>query len=232
MQKLTVLLAFILMSACVVADDSVRTISVTGNGSASVEPDRAMVSMSIVARDRSLATAQKQAADVTAKVLALCDDLDIKRERVDTTGSSVRPDYRWNREREEQELRGYIAERRLRVDVRDLDILGQVVEGAVAAGVNQVSPPVLDTGKRRDMYRDALENAADDARANARRLAKTLDAKVGAVLQISDGSVAPAPRPQLRMAASMASDAESSETYNAADLSVRAMVQVVFALED
>lgn len=232
MQKLAVILAFIAMSACSMADDAERTISVTGNGSASVEPDRATVSMSIVARHKSLASAQKQAADVTAKVLVLCDDLDIKRDRVDTTGSSIRPDYRWNREREEQELRGYIAERQIRVSVRDLDKLGKVVEGAVAAGVNQVSPPVLDSGKRRDMYRDALANAAEDARANARRLARTLDAKVGAVLQISDGSQAPTPRPQLRMAANMASDAESSETYNAADLSVRATVQVVFALED
>lgn len=220
------------MGACAMAEDEMRTVTVTGVGAASVEPDRAIVRMSIVAREKTLNAAQQRSADVSAAVLALLDGLDIDRERVDTTGASVSPDYRWDREREEQVLRGYIAQRQLIVDVRDLEKLGVVVEGAVKAGVNQVTPPRLDSGDRREAYRDALEMAATDARANAERLANSLGARLGDVIQISDGSYTPAPMPQLRMAPAMAMEADAGQTYNAADLQFNATITVVFALTD
>lgn len=223
---------FLSMGACVMAEDEIRTVTVTGIGSASVEPDRAIVRMSIVAKEKTLDVAQKRSADVSAAVLSLLDGLDIDRERVDTTGASVSPDYRWDREREEQVLRGYIAQRQLVVEIRDLEKLGAVVEGAVKAGVNQVTPPQLDSGGRRGAYREALEVAAKDARANAERLAKSLGAKLGDVIQISDTSHSPVPMPQVRMASTMAMEADAGQTYNAADLHFNATITVVFGLTD
>lgn len=219
----------LLASACTVADDMARTVSVTGTGRVSAMPDRASVHMSIVSRAKELAAAQAGAAKVTATVLSLTDELDIERNNVDTTGATVRPDYRWNRETEQQELRGYIAERQMNVRVDDLDILGQLIEGAVAAGVNQVSPPQLDSSKREALHREALAKAATAARANAKVLAESLGAKLGDPVSISDGSVTPRPPvPQARMAVAMESDAAA--TYNASDLTFTATVAAVFEL--
>ena len=160
----------------------------------------------------------------------MTDELDIERNKVDTTGATVRPDYRWNRQTELQELRGYIAERQMNVRVDDLDILGELIEGAVAAGVNQVSPPQLDSSKREALHREALAKAAIDARANAKVLAETLGAKLGDPVSISDGSVTPRPPvPQARMAAAVM-ESDSAATYNASDLTFFATVAVVFAL--
>lgn len=212
------------------ADDMTQTISVTGNGLVSTEPDRATVQMSIVSRAKELDAAQAGAAKVTASVLSLTDKLDIDRNKVDTTGATVRPDYRWNREKEEQELRGYIAERQMGVKVDDLEKLGRLVEGAVAAGVNQVSAPQLDSSRRESMHREALALAAKDARANAKVLAETLGAKLGDPISVSDRSAPPQPPvPQARMA-SMAMESDSAATYNAGDLTFTASVTVVFEL--
>lgn len=212
------------------ADDMTQTISVTGNGLVSTEPDRATVQMSIVSRAKELDAAQAGAAKVTASVLSLTDKLDIDRNKVDTTGATVRPDYRWNREKEEQELRGYIAERQMGVKVDDLEKLGRLVEGAVAAGVNQVSAPQLDSSRRESMHREALALAAQDARANAKVLAETLGAKLGDPISVSDRSAPPQPPvPQPRMA-SMAMESDSAATYNAGDLTFTASVTVVFEL--
>ena len=214
------------------AADQVRTITVSGTGYAEVEPDRAIVRMSIVARDPVLAAAQKQASEVTNKVLKMTDRLDIPRDQVDTTGASVRADYRWNREKEEQELRGYIAERQIAVVIKDLNKLGALVESAVGAGVNQVSPPQLDSSKRQDTYRQALSTAAADAQANAAVLVETLGAKLGEVMSINASVNAPRPpQPQLNVRA-MSADASAVESYNAADLSFNANVSVVFELID
>lgn len=232
MRQILFAITLLLFSAYSLAQTEPRTITVTGTGSATAVPDRASVHMSIVARSATVIEAQAAAADVTAKVLAMTDDLDIDRDAVDTTGASVRPDYRWNREREEQELRGYIAERQIRVDLKDLEKLGELVEGAVKVGVNQVSPPQLDSSKRRDAYRDALDAAARDARANARQLASSLGATLGAVLQISSTSRPPPPIQYARALAADAMEAQAPQTYNAASLEFDATITAVFELED
>ncbi|MBT8088097.1 MAG: SIMPL domain-containing protein [Gammaproteobacteria bacterium] len=204
-----------------------------GTGFASVAPDRATLQMSIVAREPTLAAAQEAAAAVTNKVLEMTDRMDIDRDQVDTTGASVRPDYRWNRQKEEQELRGYIAERRISVEVEDLEKLGVVVEGAVDAGVNQVSPPQLDSSKRKATYRQALSAAARDAKANALQLTDALGAELGPVISINSGSSEP--RPPVPFPAgvrAMAVEADAVESYNAADLGFNAAVTVVFQLQE
>ncbi len=221
------------MGACVMADEPARTVTVNGTGFAEVEPDRATLHMSIVAREPTLATAQKVAADVTNKVLKLTDRMDIDRDRVDTTRASVRPDYRWNREKEEQELRGYIAERQITIDIEDLEKLGAMIEGAVNAGVNQVSPPQLDSSKRKETYRQALAAAAEDAKANASQLAASLGAGLGEVLSIHAGSdLSPPPVPRAAAMKSMAVQSDAAESYNAADLEFDATITVVFQLTD
>lgn len=215
------------------ADEQVRSVTVVGSGTATVAPDKATVSMSIEAREPTLNAAQERAAEVVQRVLKMADRMGISRDRVDTTGASVRPDYRWNRDKEEQELRGYIAARQIAIEIDDLDDLGAVVEGAVSAGVNQVSPPMLGSSERKETYRRALRAAARDAKANAAQLADTLGASLGPVITISSAANAPRPPvPQPVAARMMAAEADAAESYNPADLRFDARVTVVFELED
>ena len=222
------LFVMLFTGVCAMAEETPRTVAVTGTGTATAAADGATVRMAIVARAQEPDAAQRAAGDVTADVLSLTDDLDIDRNKVDTSGAIVRPDYRWNREKEEQELRGYIAERQMIVEVDDLEILGKLVEGAVTAGVNEVSPPQLSSSKKEVAHREALTLAALDARANAEVLAKTLGAELGDVMSIKAGSDAPPPPgPLMRVAtAEMASDAVA--TYNPGDMTFSATVNVVF----
>lgn len=225
---------FILLSGASVgmADDT-RTVTVSGIGSVSVAPDIARLQLSVVERSESLTAAQQAATDVTARTLKLLDKLKIDRKYVNTTGASVRPDYRWNRSKEEQEMVGYIAERSIQIELRELDKLGELLEGAVGAGVNQVLPPVLDSSKSRKAYREALALAAADARENAATLAVALGARLGDVIEINANEIA-SPRPMMRMqAADMMIGAESApQTYNAGDLRFEVQVLTVFALTD
>ena len=226
------LVLLLALGACAMADEQLRTITVNGTGSADVKPDRATLQMSIVAREPKLAAAQAAAAKVVNRVLSMTDGLDIDRDQVDTTGASVRPDYRWNRGTEEQELRGYIAERQITVRIDDLEKLGAVVEGAVAAGVNQVSPPRLDSSKRKQTHRRALRAAAEDAAASARELADTLGARLGPVVSISSGSQAPRLPVPYAAVRSMAAESDAAESYNPAELSFHATVTAVFEILD
>ena len=230
MHKTLSIVALLMLSTAVLAQEEPRTITVTGTGSSKIAPDRASVQMSIVARSPKLGEAQQAAAAVTAKVLDMTRKLGIDRDEIDTTGSTVRPDYRWNREREEQELLGYVAERQMHVEVRELDKLGALIEGAVELGVNQVSPPRLDSGKRRDAYREALDAAAKDARANATQLAQSLGASIGDVLKITTDSGPTPPMPYLRNMNAQAMEMAAPETYNPGTLVFDATITPVFEL--
>ena len=229
-------LAGVLLALCIVdsalADETPRTISVTGSGFVSVPPDMARLSLSVSERDPSLGVAQQAVAAVTARVLEFLDDLGIERNKINSTGATVQPNYRWNRDTQEQELMGYIAQRRIEVEILNLDSLGKVIEGAVAAGVNQVSQPVLDSTGRRDAYRKALAAAASDARQNAQTLADTMGVQLGSVLAMNSGSRGtPEPRPMMRAQADTMAVAESApETYNAGDIRFDATVSAVFEL--
>jgi uncharacterized protein YggE len=221
-------------AACGFAQEQPRTITVEGSAFAEIIPDMATVRMSIVVREPTLSSAQEKAASVASKVLALADELDIDRKKVDTTGASVRTDYRWNRDTEEPEFRGYIAERRITVELDDLDKLGALVEGAVKADVNTVSPPQMDSSERKAVYRQALAAAAEDARANAERLSEALGTRLGKVIVVQTASTDPRlPMPYQRSFTSAGVGAdEMMETYNAAALSIDASVTVVFELTD
>jgi len=228
----TILLALSLSGAAQ-ADENPRTIAVDGSGYVTVPPDMARLSMSVIERDPSLAAAQQAAADVTGSILELLDSLDIDRKQISSTGATVQPNYRWNRTTEEQELVGYIAQRQIGVKILDLASLGKIVEGAVEAGVNQVSSPVLDSTRRRDAYREALANAATDARKNAETLAETLGVTLGPVLQIDADNNPSPPRPMMRATAEamvMSDAAQAPATYNAGDIRIDASLSAEFML--
>jgi len=217
------------------ADEMPRTVSVDGKGFVMIKPDMARLSLAVEERDASLASAQKAVAETTSRVLDLLDDLDVDERHINSTGATVQPDYHWNRQTEKQDLIGYVVRRSIQVELRDLDNLGELIEGAVRAGVNQVSPPVLDSTNRRDAYRQALAKAAADARKNAEALAEAMDVDVGDVRHINAGRRMPMPMPVARGMA-MATMAESADggqaTYNPGEMRLEANITAVFDLED
>jgi uncharacterized protein YggE len=210
--------------------DIERTVTVSGTGSVSVTPDIAQIRIAINERNPSIEIAQQKAAEATARVLQLIDKLDIERKFVVTTGATVRPDYRWNRTEEQQELLGYIAARSIDVELHNLDQLGKFIEGAVQAGVNEVASPVLEYSGQREAYRQALARAAEDARDNAATIATALDAKLGKVLELSTVPGQTPPQPMLRMQADAYSAEAAPQTYNAGNIRYEATLTATFEL--
>ncbi len=231
MPRLSVLLLVVAAMAAQADDGMLHTISVSGIGSVEAPPDRAMLTLSIVARHPTVAAAQKEAGEVTAKVLAIAEDLDIPDNRVDTMSATVQPNYRWDRDTQVQELLGYIAQRQMRVELHDLETVGPFIERAIEAGVNQVSPPQLSSSKSREAYRQALERAADDAQQNAERLAASLGVTLGKAVRVTTGAIAGPPVPLRQLEELTVSDA-AAESYNPGDLTVTATISVVFATSE
>lgn len=209
-----------------------RTVAVTGEGEVRAPPDRATVALGIEAREPQLDAARSAVNRGVEKVLALARDLDIDADRVDATRVSIRPEYDWDPQQRQRRFLGYFVSRQVTIDLEDLDRLGVLIERAIDLGVNQVGDPQLDSSRRRDLEREALAQAVEDARRSAEVLAKAAGASVGAVRSLAStaATIAPPMHGSMMMEARMASDAGAPESYVTGDMRFTATVQAEYDL--
>lgn len=229
-QLLFGLLLFSLMAGLVRADDD-ASVAVSGEAELRLVPDTATLSMAVSHTDESVKTAQQSVAQVVKAFLDLADDLDIEEKWISTTGAAVRPNYRWDRQKEEQVFTGYTVERNIQLELRELDKLGPLLERAGQLGINRISPPVLDSSLRRETHRKALALAFADARASAEVLAKAAGADLGNAISISSTPDRPPVVPMLRASAAMEMSDDAGASYTPGELTISARVSTVFALD-
>ena len=224
-------LALLLAPLAVLADsDRPRSVSVSGNGEVTAEPDLAQVTLGVEARRPTMAEARAEVAKTVDRVLALTRDLRIDPKLVNATRVQVQPEYSWNDKDRKRVLLGYMVSRQVQVEVRDLDQLGPLLERAVDAGVNQVNDPVLDSSRRKDLEREALVKAVQDARQNAETLAGAAGATLGPVRTLN-GSASPPMVPMYRRQVAMADAAMAPEaSYQAGEMKFTASVNAEYDL--
>lgn len=175
----------------------IRSVSVGGQAEVAVLPDRARLIMAV---DRLAPEVKSAEADVNKVVRAYLDAakaLGAEDKNLSTTGVSIQPEYVWDEKSRQQKLVGYRVRREIALLVTNLDKLGDFLLSATKAGVNQVNPPMLESSKAKEVERQALAKAAEDAKAKAQVLADTLGTKLGPVRRVSSndgGGQPPMPR--------------------------------------
>jgi len=210
------------------AQENGRYVAVDGEASISVSPDFATLNLAVEARHAELDRARDEVVTVTRRVIDRLRTSGIADDDLRSTDLSIRPDYRWNDDERRQELLGYVVQRSIVVRLKDLDKLGDVMEGAVDAGVNQVQPPLLGSSDERELRRRALAAATRDARANATQIAATLDATLGPVRRIIASGVSMPEPPFAR--AMMSEAADAGGTYSTGQIEIEARVTAEFDL--
>lgn len=215
------------------SEETSRLVSVSGEAEVTAIPDRAIVNMSVESRNRELPAARDQVASVAARFIQLAEQLGVPKSQIQTSQQTVRPEYEWIKSSRERRLTGYYVSRQLTVDLRDLDKLGALMERATAAGVNNVSPPQLDSSRRKELHREALKRAATDARQNAQVLATAMGATLGNIHRIDAGG-GHHPQPVMMRERVMAMDsagAKAEQTYETGSIRFRASVSASFLLQ-
>jgi uncharacterized protein YggE len=207
-----------------------RTLSVSGQGEVRGEPDRAFVTLGVEARSPKMETARAGVTRTVEAVLKLTRDLKVDPKYVHATRITIQPEYNWDGQARERTLLGYLVARQVQVELRNLDQLGALLEKAVDAGVNQVGDPQLDASRKRELEREALAKAVEDARQNAEVVARAAGVKLGGARTIAAQSVS-APQPiAYRMAARAEAAPGAEGSYQSGEITFTASVQVEFDL--
>lgn len=206
-----------------------RLVTVSGRGEVRAAPDRATVTLGILARAPALESARAEANRVVGALLGVARELKIADADVHTTRLGVSPEYDYGDGKRARRLVGYVVQRQLVVELKDIDRLGELLERGLNAGANLAGEPLLDSSRRAELEREALARAVADARANAAVIARALDCSVGSAHSATQGGAeGPQPIPMQRMA--MAAGAAAPETYQPGELAFAASVSVRFEL--
>lgn len=176
-------------------------ISITAEGRVDAVPDMATVSLGVVTRDRTAAAALAANSTAVARVLDTLAAAGIDRRDLQTTGLSVNPD--WDHSATgEGRIRGYVASNQVTARVRDLAVLGPVLDAAVKDGANTLNGLSFALADPGPAMQEARARAVAEARARAEVLAGAAGVDLGRVLSITEGGTAPdMPFPALRSAA-------------------------------
>lgn len=212
--------------------DTPRTISVSGEGTVSVEPDQATVRFGVVTQDDDAEVAREENAEVASRAMNTIRDLGIAERKIRMETLRLQPRREYNRETRSYDERGYEAVRQVVVEVDDLELLPTLVARIVQQGANRLDGISYGVADREAVRSEALAEAAQQAQAKAQLLAQTLGAQVGPPRQISEQSF-DFPRPSFRVeAAAMAKSdaAPEPDAYAAGEIEVTASVQVTFDL--
>jgi len=209
---------------------SQRTIQVSGSGEAHAAPDYATLSLAIETHAKTAAEAAERNAELAQKInQALAQKLDGKG-KISTGGYSLDPEYSNTQGNERPRIEGYQAQNSITVETASLDLMGPLIDTAIAAGANRVNSLDFSLRDNTKARNDAIASAAQDAQAQAQALATSLNVKLGPIISASTESEE-RPVPMMAMTRMNSEMASAPTPVNPGDVSVPATVSLTYAIE-
>jgi uncharacterized protein len=201
-----------------------RTLTFTGSGDVELQPDTAIVGVSVHGDGASSDDAQAVASDKMKAILQALRSLDsvhIADADLETQGVNTSPDW-------EHEGR-FISDQSLSVTIHDPAHAGEVMAAATQAGADSVNGPSFSLAEQSAAYRDALRSALADARSKADAAAAAMSVHILGTTTISENSGGGGPIMYAADAAGKA--ASSAPPVQIGPVTVSAQVTVTFAYE-
>jgi uncharacterized protein YggE len=199
---LLALAASLLLAAPARADELQPAISVTGEASISVPPDRAEVGAGVTTDAKTAREASDTNNAAMGKLLLALKAAGIDPKDIQTSRLSLQPQNAPNRSGPPA-IVGYRASNRVTVRLHDVAKVAGIIDMLVGAGANDIGGINFTVSQASKLLDDARTQAMADARRKAEIYAKAAGVTLGAPLSISEGGAA-VPMFRAKMATAMA----------------------------
>ena len=204
---------------------SERFISVSATGSVDAEPDLASVSVGAIVEADTAKEALGRSSTLMAKLIDGLKALGIAAKDIQTTAINIEPRYTQGKDGRPTALAGYRLVNRVHLTVREVKRLGEILDGAIGLGANQVNGIGFDVSNAETLMDEARRLAIANAKRRAELYAAAAGAQLGSVLTVSEtGNANPKALPMARAAAGGAAPIEAGTRTLTVD------VQVTYAL--
>ncbi len=177
-----------------------NTITVTESGEIYAKPDLAVAIFSVITEGKSVAEALNQNTNKMNAVIEFVKKQGVEEKDLKTTNFSIYPRYEYQQKTQTQiypylpgqrVLVGYEVSQSLEVKIRDLTKIGQIIEGAAAAGANQAGDLRFTIDKEDELKAKAREEAIKKAKDKAKELASQLGVRLVRVVNFSESGAMP-----------------------------------------
>src|SRR5882762_1336050 len=207
---------------------AMRTIEVDGSGEARTSPDTADLDLAIDTQAKTAEEAATRNAALAAKVI---DALKAKlgdTGKITTGGYALNPEYD-QPPTQKPTIIGYSAQNTVTVNTGALDLIGALIDSAIAAGANRVNSLSFSVEDDTKPRTEAITIATRDAHAQASALAAALGVKLGKVVKATTVSeVRPIP---MQRGMAMAMSAKVATPVEPGEVAVPATVSLTFEIE-
>jgi uncharacterized protein YggE len=216
------MLAVFALAACGVAPQAIaassdqtqppRTISVSGTGTVKLVPDIAYVYIGVQSQNENVAAALSSNNEKAQAVSQKLQALGIDAKDIQTSGFNIYPNQQYTPDGQPKATT-YMVDNTVNVTVRDLSVLGKLLDQVVSAGANSINGITFDVVDRSKAEAEARKLAVTDARAQADELAQAAGVQIdqlqtlnvststGPVLYDAKGGMAAAPSAQVPVSA-------------------------------
>lgn len=176
-----------------------NTITVSGTGEAYAKPDLALITFSVRNESKTVSSAMAENTANMNAIISVIKSKGIKDKDLKTTSFNVYPRYEWQKEQAEtwphsegkRVLVGYEISQSLQVKIRDLNKMGEIIQGATDAGANQVGSLQFTIDDQDSLKKEARKEAIEEAKEKAEELADQLGIKLVRITSFSEGGVVP-----------------------------------------
>lgn len=167
-----------------------NSITVMGEGKASVTPDTLIINVSISELASTTELAQKQSNEKVTKLKTLLSELAVPEKDLKSMSVNVSPEYDRN-DTNGRKLLGYRSQHSLSITLTGeafAEIWGEIVEEISKIGGVNIDGTIFDVKDKNAGLAGAREKALEDAHEKAEQLVKASGGKLGKVLTIQDNT--------------------------------------------
>lgn len=155
-----------------------------GEGKATAKPDLARITLSAQYRNANGAAAKRSVDGSIDAFLRLAPEFGLAPGDITASDVSVSEDVDYD-DRDRRTSNGFVANREIRLKLRDLDRLGALLDAALAAGVTHIGNVSFESSREDQLRLEARNKAITDAREKASGLATAFGGSLGPVYSIN-----------------------------------------------
>ena len=161
-------------------------ISVTGDATVYVQPDKILITLGVETWDQKVEVAKDKNNKVMADTVAGIKALGVAEKDIQTDQLSIEPRWQDSYERKSEAFIGYFVRNTLAVTLTDISKVEDLVTNVLNAGVNYIHGINFESTEFKKHREEAREMALKAAKEKAEKMAAVLDEKLGPVLEIQE----------------------------------------------
>ncbi|MCG9695660.1 oxidative stress defense protein [Shewanella sp. Isolate11] len=203
-------------------------IETIGSSEIQIDADMAEINVEVMVQELTPVQAKNQADKAVADFIARLIDEGVPRTDIQSANLQLSPRYVYDTETRRNNKVGYKANRQLTITVNKLDMLNQILDNALAEGLNRVNNIAFKSSQQQALIEKARLLAIKDAQQKAQSLAQGFGQQLGGIWKIRYYDQRPIQSVMYRMEA--AQKADVAQSYQQAQISISDRVEVIYQL--